>query len=136
MARLTAVRAAEPWMRSVLRIAAGFTFSLHGMEKLFGMFGGLGGHGARAHLFTLMGLAGRLETFGGILLILGLFTVPVAFVLSGEMAAAYFMVHFPRGFFPIRNGGELAVLYCFIFLYLVTAGPGPVSADHLIRRKK
>lgn len=135
MARLGAIRAAEPWTRSVLRIAAGFTFCLHGLEKLFGMFGGLGGHGARVPLFSLMGLAGCLETFGGILLILGLFTVPVAFILSGEMAVAYFMAHFPRGWFPIQNGGELAVLYFFIFLYLFTAGAGPASADHWIRKK-
>lgn len=121
-------------MRSVLRIAAGFTFSLHGFEKLFGAFGGLGGHGA-VPLFSLMGLAGVLETFGGVLLILGLFTAPVAFLLSGEMAVAYFMVHFPRGWFPIQNGGELAVLYCFIFLYLFIAGAGSASLDHWIRKK-
>jgi len=135
MSRLSAVRAAEPWMRSVLRIVVGFTFSLHGLEKLFRMFGGLGGHGARIHLFSMIGLAGFLEAFGGILLILGLFAVPVAFILAGEMAVAYFKVHFPRGFSPIQNGGELAVVYCFIFLYLFTAGPGPASADHLIRKK-
>jgi len=134
MARLSAIRSAEPWMRSVLRIAAGFTFSFHGFEKLFGMFGGPGGHGA-VPLLSLMGLAGVLETFGGILLVLGLFTVPVAFILSGEMAVAYFMAHFPRATFPIQNGGEPAVLYCFIFLYLFTAGAGPASADHLIRKK-
>ncbi len=86
-------------------------------------------------LFSLLGLAGILETFGGLLLILGLFTVPVAFVLAGEMAVAYFMVHFPRGLFPIQNGGELAVLYCFIFLYLFAAGAGTVSMDHLVRKK-
>ncbi|HUX09378.1 MAG TPA: DoxX family protein [Terriglobia bacterium] len=135
MARLTAIRSAEPWMRSVLRIVAGFTFSLHGFQKLFGMFGGPGGRGAGVHLFSLMGLAGFLETFGGILLILGLFTVPVAFVLSGEMAVAYFRAHFPRGFYPIQNHGELAVLYCFIFLYLFTAGAGPLSADRWMRKK-
>lgn len=134
MAGFGAIRKAEPWMRSVLRIAAGFTFSLHGFEKLFGAFGGPGGHGAMP-LFSLMGLAGVLETFGGVLLILGLFTVPVAFLLSGEMAVAYFMVHFPRGWFPIQNGGELAVLYCFIFLYLFTAGGGSASLDHWIRKK-
>lgn len=134
MGRLSGIQIAEPWMRSVLRIAAGFMFCLHGCEKLFGAFGGLGGHGA-VPLFSLLGLAGVLETFGGILLVLGLFTVPVAFLLSGEMAVAYFMVHFPRGFIPLLNGGELAVLYCFIFLYLFTAGPGPASLDHLIRKK-
>jgi len=106
------------------------------MQKLVGMFGGVGGHGAGVHLFSLIGLAACLETFGGILLILGLFTVPVAFLLSGEMTVAYFKAHFPRGFSPIQNGGELAVLYCFTFLYLFTARRGPLSADHLIRRKK
>lgn len=135
MASHAAIRSAEPWMRSVLRIVVGFTFSLHGMQKLFGMFGGLGGHGMHIPLFSLLGLAGVLESFGGLLLILGLFTAPVAFILSGEMAVAYFRVHFPRGFFPIQNGGELAVLYCFIFLYLFTAGPGPLSVDRWFRKK-
>jgi putative oxidoreductase len=135
MSLLNAIRSSEPWMRSVLRIVVGFTFCLHGMQKLFGMFGGLARHGGSVHLLSMLGLAGCLEAFGGILLILGLFTVPVAFLLSGEMAVAYFMVHFPRSFFPIRNGGELAVLYCFIFLYLFTAGAGPASLDRLIRKK-
>jgi len=133
MARPTAIPSIEPWVRSVLRIVVGFTFSLHGLQKLFGMFGGIGGH--RVHLFSLFGLAGILETFGGILILLGLFTLPVAFILSGEMAVAYFIQHFPRGFFPIRNGGELAVLYCFIFLYLFSAGPGPASLDRWVRKK-
>jgi len=122
-------------MRSVLRIVVGFTFSLHGFQKLFGLLGGPGGHGGHVPLFSLMGLAGILECFGGVLLVLGLFTVPVAFILSGEMAVAYFRVHFPRGFFPIQNGGELAVVYCFVFLYLFMAGGGPLSADRLIRKK-
>jgi putative oxidoreductase len=135
MAYLAAIRSAEPWMRSVLRIVVGFTFSLHGFQKLFGMFGGLR-HGGHVHLFSLIGLAGVLECFGGILLILGLFTVPVAFILSGEMAVAYLRSHFPRGFFPIQNGGELALVYCFIFLYLFTAGGGPISLDHWFHRNK
>lgn len=131
MARLTAIRSAEPFMRSVLRIVVGITFSFHGFQKLFGLFGG---HRV-AHLFSLFGLAGVLECFGGILLVLGLFTVPVAFLLSGEMAVAYFKAHFPRGFLPIQNGGELAVVYCFVFLYLFVAGGGPLSLDRLIRKK-
>jgi putative oxidoreductase len=131
MARLTAIRSAEPWMRSVLRIVVGFTFSLHGFQKLFGL---VGGHRV-GNLFSLFGLAGVLECFGGVLLILGLFTVPVAFLLSGEMAVAYFRAHFPRGFFPIQNGGELAVVYCFVFLYLFVAGGGSLSLDRLIRKK-
>jgi len=113
-----------------MRIVVGFTFSLHGFQKLFGLLGG-----RQANLFSLFGLAGVLECFGGMLLILGLFTVPVAFLLSGEMAVAYFRTHFPRGFFPIQNGGELAVVYCFVFLYLFVAGGGPLSLDRLIRRK-
>jgi putative oxidoreductase len=133
MARQTAIPSIEPWLRSVLRMVVGFTFSLHGLQKLFGIFGGIGGH--RVPLFSLMGLAGILETFGGLLILLGLFTMPVAFILSGEMAVAYFIQHSPRGFFPIRNGGELAVLYCFIFLYLFSAGPGPVSLDRLARKE-
>ena len=135
MARQTAIPAVEPWVRSVLRIVAGFTFSLHGLQKLFGMFGGLGGHGGSVPFFSLMSLAGILETVGGALIILGLFTMPTTFILSGEMAVAYFLQHFPRGFFPIQNGGELAVLYCFIFLYLFAAGPGPASLDNWVRKK-
>ncbi len=76
-----------------------------------------------------------MECFGGLLILLGLFTRPVAFLLCGEMAVAYFRAHFPHGFWPITNGGELAVLYCFIFLYLMTAGAGPLSLDHIIRKK-
>jgi putative oxidoreductase len=81
-----------------------------------------------------MGLAGVLETFGGLLILLGLFTRPVAFVLAGEMAVAYFMAHAPRGFFPLLNKGEPAVLYCFVFLYLAAVGPGPWSLDALRQR--
>ncbi|HVA01857.1 MAG TPA: DoxX family protein [Terriglobia bacterium] len=133
MARQAAIPAIEPWIRSLLRIVVGFTFCAHGLQKLFGMFGGIGGH--RVPLFSLFGLAGILETVGGILILLGLFTVPAAFILSGEMAVAYFIGHFPHGLLPIRNGGELAVLYCFIFLYLFSAGPGPASLDHWFRKK-
>jgi len=124
----------EPFTRSALRIVAGFTFSLHGFQKLLGFFGGMGGHGATAPVFSLLWTAGVLETFGGLLLIVGLCTRPVAFVLAGEMAFAYFRMHLPRGLWPIQNGGELAVLYCFVFLYLCTAGPGPLSLDRLFRK--
>ncbi|MCL5005313.1 MAG: DoxX family protein [Acidobacteria bacterium] len=133
MAHQTAIPSVEPWVRSLLRIVVGFTFSLHGLQKLFGMFGGIGGH--RVPFFSLLGLAGVLETIGGPLILLGLFTMPVAFILSGEMAVAYFIQHYPRGFLPISNGGELAVLYCFIFFYLFSAGPGPASLDHWVRKK-
>ena len=115
----------ESYARSLLRIVAGLTFSLHGCQKLLGLFGGMGGSGARAQFFSLMWAAGCLEAFGGLLILLGLFTRPVAFLLCGEMAVAYFTRHQPKAFWPIRNGGELAVLYCFIFLYLNVAGPGP-----------
>ena len=125
--------ALQPLVRSVLRVVVGFTFSLHGFQKLLGLFGGMGGKGATAPLFSLMWTAGVLETFGGLLLIVGLFTRPVAFVLAGEMAFAYFRTHQPRGFWPIQNGGELAVLYCFFFLYLCAAGSGPVSLDRVFR---
>jgi putative oxidoreductase len=130
-----ALHTIQPYLGSALRIMAGFMFSLHGLQKLFGLFGGMGGSGATAKFFSLVWVAGCLEAFGGILILLGLFTTPVAFLLSGQMAVAYFMAHFPRGFWPIQNGGELAVLYCFVFLYLFAAGPGPLSADRLLRRK-
>lgn len=117
----------EPQLRSLLRIVAGFTFSLHGYQKFFGWFGGMGGQ--RAELASQMGVAGVLETVGGALIILGLFTRPTAFILSGQMAVAYFMVHLPMNFFPLLNGGEITVLYCFIFLWLAAAGPGPFSID-------
>ncbi|HTP31009.1 MAG TPA: DoxX family protein [Candidatus Acidoferrales bacterium] len=125
----------QGYARSVLRIVVGLLFSQHGFQKLFGLFGGIGGHGAAAHIWSELWVAGILETVGGLLVTAGLFTRPVAFLLCGEMAVAYFRQHFPRGFWPIRNGGELAVLYCFIYLYLVAAGPGPLSLDRAVRRK-
>jgi len=121
----------EPQLRSVLRIVAGFMYSLHGLQKTVGLFGGLGGH--RAELASLMGVAGILETIGGPLIMLGLFTRPVAFVLAGQMAVAYFMVHLPMSFWPLLSGGEITVMYCFFFLYLSAAGPGPWSLDAMRR---
>jgi putative oxidoreductase len=114
----------------ILRLVASFTFFCHGLQKVFGIFGG-----HRVHLASLLGLAGGLEIAGGILLFLGLFTRPVAFVLCGEMASAYFLGHFPHGFLPIRNGGELPVLYCFIFLLFAVAGPGTPSVDVNLRNQ-
>ena len=113
--------------KDILRIVTALLLLQHGTAKLFGfphvaMIDGL-------KLLSLAGVAGILEFFGGVLLLLGLFTRPVAFILSGEMAAAYFIAHAPKGFFPILNGGELAVLYCFVFLYFVAAGGGPFSLD-------
>ena len=119
---------------SVLRIVAAFLFMQHGAQKLFGFLAPQ--QAVSPPLFSLIGLAGVLEFFGGLLLFLGLFTRPVAFILSGEMAVAYFMVHAPKGFWPIRNGGDLAVILCFVFLYLVLAGGGAWSVDRLRRRDK
>jgi putative oxidoreductase len=132
---MSAIRTLEPYARSVLRLVVGFTFSLHGWQKLLGLFGGMGGKGATAPFGSLIWFAGGLELIGGLLIILGLFTSPVAFILCGEMAVAYFKAHFPHGFLPLVNHGELAVLYCFIFLYLCVAGAGPFSLDSLVRRK-
>ena len=132
---MSAMRTLESYARSVLRVVVGFTFSLHGMQKLLGLFGGFGGKGGTAPFGSLLWFAGGLEMIGGLLLILGLFTSPVAFILCGEMAVAYFKAHFPHGFLPLLNHGELAVLYCFIFLYLSFAGAGPLSLDSLVRKK-
>src|SRR5271157_3142584 len=132
---MPAIRTFEPFARSLLRIVAGFTFSLHGMQKILGLFGGMGGKGGTASFGSLPWIAGCLELVGGVLLIMGLFTTPVAFILSGEMAVAYFRAHSPQGFFPLVNHGELAALYCFIFLYLSVAGPGPLSLDAIARNK-
>lgn len=122
---------------NLLRIFAGFLFFEHGAQKLFGWFGGFGGDpGATAPLFSLLGLAGVLEFFGGLAVLFGIFTRPVAFVLSGEMAVAYFLSHFSRGFWPIENRGDRAILYCFIFLYLATKGSGGWSADARLRKSE
>ncbi len=109
----------------------------HGAQKLFGLFGGFGGQpGATAPLFSLAGVAGVLEFFGGLAVLLGLFTRPVAFVLSGQMAVAYFMVHAPKGFWPLLNRGELAAIYSFVFLFLAAAGGGGLSIDGLLLNTK
>ncbi|HEY2844866.1 MAG TPA: DoxX family protein [Bryobacteraceae bacterium] len=120
----------EPYLRSLLRVIAGFTFSLHGYQKFFGAFGGIGG--SKPPLDTMLGVAGVLETFGGALIILGLLTRPAAFILCGQMAVAYFRVHIHINFWPLTNGGEITVLYCFIFLWLCAAGAGPISLDRAI----
>jgi putative oxidoreductase len=124
----------QPFAQSIMRIVIGFTFSCHGMAKLFGILGGVNGHGARSSVFTLLWAAGLIETTGGILILIGLLTNLAAFILCGEMAVAYFTVHAPRGHWPIRNGGELAVVYCFIFFYLIFAGAGPLSVDRALGR--
>lgn len=124
---------ASPELLSLMRIIAAFLFIFHGTAKLFGLPGGEFELISAAKLMTLApGLAGILEFFGGALLLLGLFTRPVAFILSGMMAFAYFMAHFPaHPVLPYLNRGELAVLYCFVFLYISAAGPGPWSLDRL-----
>jgi putative oxidoreductase len=103
-------------------------FMAHGLQKVFGLMGG-----KPVSLATLMGAAGIIELCGGLLLLVGLYTRIAAFLCSGQMAVAYFMQHAAQGFWPIVNRGELAVLYCFIFLYLAFAGPGPLSLDRMIR---
>ena len=115
-----------PRLLSVLRIVTALLFMEHGTMKLLG-FPASGNPGPA--LFSLIGFAGILELVGGLLLVLGLFTRPVAFILSGQMAVAYFMAHAPQSFFPIINRGESAILFCFVFLYLVAAGAGPWSVD-------
>jgi len=130
--RMSALSRLMPHMLSVLRIVAALLFLAHGTVKLFGFPGGA--PRPPLVLASQLGAAGLLETFGGALLLVGVFTRPVAFVLSGEMAVAYFTQHAPRGDWPIVNGGELAVLYCFIWLFYVAAGPGPWSLDALRRR--
>jgi putative oxidoreductase len=114
-----------PYLYVLLRIIAGLLFACYGAQKLFGVFGGFGGKaGAAVSLFSLMGLAGIIEFFGGLLIALGALTSYVAFLASGEMAFAYFMHHFPRGFWPIQNRGDLPVLFCFLFLYIAAHGTG------------
>lgn len=114
----------SPRVLSVLRIVTALLFIPHGTQKLFGV---PGAQQAVPALVSMMGVAGILECIGGLLILVGVFTRPVAFLLSGEMAVAYFTAHAPRGFWPILNQGELAALYCFVFLYLAVAGGGPWS---------
>ena len=114
----------EAELFAILRIVAGILFACHGAQKLFGVMGGVDGRGGRAALASLFGLAGIIEFFAGLLIALGLLGSYAAFIASGEMAAAYFMAHLPRGFWPIQNGGELAVLYAFLFLYVAARGSG------------
>jgi putative oxidoreductase len=113
-------------MLSVLRIVTGLLFLEHGTQKLLG-FPPPANPGPA--LFSLLGLQGIIELVGGVLILIGLFTRPVAFILAGNMAVAYFMAHSPRGFFPTLNGGQLAILFCFVFLYLFVAGGGAWSVD-------
>ncbi len=122
----------EPALLSVLRIVTAFGFIVHGTQKLFAF--PVAGSAQPVELGSLMGAAGILEFAGGAMLLVGLLTRPIAFLLSGEMAFAYFMQHAPKGFWPALNGGELAMLYCFLFLFFAAAGPGPWSLDAAVRR--
>lgn len=110
-------------------------FMQAGTVKLFAWPMGMPPNNGTAELMTQVGIGGLLEFVGGVLLILGLWTRPVAFILSGTMAVAYFQFHAPQALWPVVNGGQAAVLYCFIFLYLSSAGAGPLSLDHILRRR-
>lgn len=125
----------QPVLHSALRIVTGALFMQHGVQKLFGLLlpPERPWNGAPP-MFSQFWFAGVLEVFGGALIVLGLLTRPVAFLLAGEMAVAYFQVHAPRKFWPIMNGGEIVVMFCFVFLYLFAAGPGPYSVDAMLRR--
>ncbi|SDE92512.1 DoxX family protein [Limimaricola pyoseonensis] len=114
-----------PQLLSVLRITSALIFTLHGSQKLLAF----PATDQQPPLLSLFGIGGLLELVGGLLLLIGLFTRPVAFVMSGMMAVAYWMFHAPQNLFPTLNGGDAAILYCFVFLYIVAAGPGPWSLD-------
>ena len=122
----------EPYVFSILRIMVGLLFMQHGLVKLFGFPTGAG----FPAFLSLTWFEGCIEMIGGGLIVIGLFTRWAAFITSGEMAIGYFMVHAPKGFFPYVNGGNLAILYCFVFFYLVFAGPGPISLDALLWKKR
>ena len=125
-----------PQLQSVLRIVAALIFMLSGTMKLFAFPAGIPPDGGTARLATQVGLGGILETLGGLLLLVGLLTRPVAFVLAGEMAVAYFQFHFPQNFWPVMNGGVAAALYCFVWLFFSAAGAGPWSVDAWLKRRK
>ena len=127
------IEAWSPRLLSVLRIVAAFLYLLHGTQKVFAV--PPTASGATVQLASRLGAAGVIEIVGGSLILLGLFTRPVAFVCAGEMAFAYFLVHAPRAPLPLQNGGELPVLFCFIFLYLAAGGGGPWSLDALRSRR-
>ncbi len=122
----------SPVVQSIMRIVIGLLFLEHGAQKLFGLPVAM--EGFTLSLFSLVGLSAILEFFGGLLVFLGLFTRPVAFILSGEMAVAYFMVHAPKSFWPVVNQGELAIVYCFVFLFFAFNGGGQLSLDRTVRK--
>jgi putative oxidoreductase len=116
-----------PQAYAIMRIIVGLLFFCHGLQKVFGFFGGV--NGAPAPLLSMLGIAGLIELVTGALIAAGLATAAAAFIACGEMAAAYFLGHFPAGFWPILNDGEQAVMYCFVFLYMATRGAGIWSID-------
>jgi putative oxidoreductase len=118
------------YVLSIVRIIVGLLFLEHGTAKFLGFPAAQ----RTPEALSMSGVGGLLELVGGALIVLGLFTRPVAFLLCGEMAVAYFYAHFPRNFFPVINGGDAAILYCFVFLYLIFAGAGPWSIDALLTR--
>jgi putative oxidoreductase len=121
-----------PILLSVLRIVAGLLFMEHGTQNMLGYTAGM----SQPELFTTFWIGGVLELVGGLLILIGLFTRPVAFILAGEMAVAYWMFHFPKGPFPAVNMGDAAILFCFVFLYISAAGPGPWSVDAMSRGRR
>lgn len=121
---------------TLLRIIAAFLMMQHGAQKLFGALGGMGPAHGGVPLVSLMGLAGVIETFVALLVLVGLFTRPAALLLSGEMAVAYFKAHAPHGFWPLLNHGDLPVLFCFVWLLVATIGGGPFSLDALLFRRR
>ena len=123
-----------PRVLSILRIVSAFLFIAHGAQKLFGFLAPPGAPGPPP--YGQIWIGGAIEFFGGLLLLLGLFTRPVAFILSGTMAVAYFQMHAPGGFWPLQNKGELAAIYSFVFLFLAVAGGGEWSLDRLLRRDR
>jgi putative oxidoreductase len=127
--RSASLAAYGPITHAALRIGAALLFMQHGLQKLFGFFGGVGPDGGPVPLISQLGLAGVLETFGGLLLVLGLFTRPVALLLALEMLVAYFQVHFPRGGLPIENRGEVPLLFMLVWLFFAGNGAGPASLD-------
>jgi len=125
-----------PAVQVVFRIGVGLLFMQHGVQKLFGLLGGVDGAGTSVPLFSLFGVAGVLETFGGLAIVLGLLTRPVAVLLSGQMVIAYFLMHAPQGGFPIQNGGELALFYALAFGLLFATGAGKWSIDQYLLREE
>ena len=128
--------ALAPHLQSVLRMVAAFTFMLAGTMKLFAFPAGIPPSGGKVLLVSQLGIGALLEVFGGGLLLLGLFTRPIAFLLSGEMAVAYFQFHFPHSFWPVMNGGVPAMIYCFVWLYISSAGAGPWSLDAMVKKRR